>query len=99
MIWFLIFSPIIATVICILLFRLEKYTPKKVSSFLGYLIMGVVLGILLGVGITVASTIYFDNPQGPFAIIIYGPLGIAVGELLATFFWRQHLRKGRLVTE
>ncbi len=99
MIWLLISSPIFATVICILLFRLEKSTVKKVSSFLGYLIMGVVLGILLGVGITVASTIYFDSPQGPFAIIIYGPLGIAVGELLATFFWRQHLRKGRLVTE
>ena len=61
--------------------------------------MGVVLGVLLGVGITVAWTIYFDSPQGPLAIIVYGPLGISVGELLATFFWRQHLRKGRLVTE
>ena len=99
MIWFLIFSPVLATVICILFFRLEKYTPKKVSSFLGYLIMGGVLGVLSSVVIIVALTMYFDNPQGPFAIIIYGPLGIAVGELLATFFWRQHLRKGRLVTE
>ena len=99
MIWFLIFSPIIATVICILLFRLEKYTPKKVSSFLGYLIMGVVLGVLLGVGITVAWTIYYESPQGPLAIIVYGPLGIAVGELLATFIWKYHLRNKRLITE
>lgn len=99
MIWFLIFSPVLAAVICILFFRLEKYTPKKVSSFLGYLIVGGVLGVLLGIVITVALTMYFDSPQGPFAIIIYGPVGIAIGELVATFLWKKHLKRGRLITE
>ena len=96
--WLMVLSPVIATVICAVIFWLEQAAAKSVLRFLGYLIVGAVSGFVLAVIFIVVSMMIRESPQAPLGVILYGPLGIAIGEFIATFSWRQRLRKGRLIT-
>jgi hypothetical protein len=60
---------------------------KEWEPFLGSILLWSFAGVGIAFIIIVSGTIYYDSPQGPLALILDGPLGVAVGIIVGLIFW------------
>ena len=60
---------------------------KEWEPFLGSTLLWSFAGVGIAFIIIVSGTIYYDSPQGPLALILDGPLGVAVGIIVGLIFW------------
>jgi hypothetical protein len=60
---------------------------KEWEPFLGSILLWSFAGVGIAFIIIVSGTIYYDGPQGPLALILDGPLGVAVGIIVGLIFW------------
>ena len=94
----MILSPLIATPLCAGFYVLEalrtswgfKYT---LEAFLRDVILWAMIGFVVAFLVVILHTALYNNPQGPLALILYGPLGIAIGEIVGAMKWRIRLAK------
>jgi hypothetical protein len=88
------FSPILVVPACIAYFLFERYlrAPSSLKGTAGSFIKAVVLWALAGIGIAlvgvIAMTATLNSPQGPLALIFYGPAALAIGSAVGTVIWR-----------
>ena len=90
---FIVSSPIWGAIVC---FCFAKYTVRKLQPL--NFISGVFISALFGFGlcaiVVIALTLILpNNPQGPLALIVYGPISMFIGELLFTVYWKRKLKK------
>src|SRR5262249_9819106 len=94
----MILSPLIVTPLCIRFYILEvrrtkwgfKYTSE---GFLRDVILWGMIGFIVAFLVVIFLTALYNSPQGPLALIFYGPLGIAIGEIVGAMKWRIRLAK------
>ena len=99
--WLMIGSPVIVTTMCAAFYVIEmlrtgigfKYT---LETFLRYLIQWGMIGFGVAFLVVLFLTAIYNSAQGPLALIFYGPLGIAIGELLGVMQWRLKVAKPNL---
>jgi hypothetical protein len=99
--WLIIVSPLIVTTLCGAFYVIEalrtgigfKFT---LETFLRYLILWAMIGFGIAFLVVLFHTAFYNSPQGPLAFILYGPLGIAIGELLGVMKWRLRVAKRNL---
>ena len=88
------FSPIFVVPACIAFFllesRLRASSPLKgtTKSFAQALVLWALAGAGMAIFGVIVMTVATDSPQGPFALIFYGPAGIAIGGAVGTAIWR-----------
>ena len=90
----LFLSPIFVGPLSVLYFVSEVVRRKlRVRETIGGFVAAVILWCTASLGIAIAYVIGFtiahDSPQGPLALIFYGPLAISVGFVAATIAWRR----------
>ena len=86
-------SPAPVAALCILYFVIEvnrigvgfKLTTGR---FLGRLLLWAVIGFAVAFVIMIGLTALYNSPQGPLALILYGPLAISCGMIVGTIRWR-----------
>ena len=94
----MILSPLTVTPLCIGVYVFEvlrtrwglKYTSE---GFLRDMILWGMIGFGVAFLVVIFPTVLYDSPQGPLALIFYGPLGIAIGEIVGAMKWRVRLAK------
>ena len=94
----MILSPLIVTPLCIGFYVFEvrrtrwglKYTSE---GFLRDMILWGMIGFGVASLVVIFPTVLYDSPQGPLALIFYGPLGIAIGEIVGAMKWRIRLAR------
>jgi hypothetical protein len=62
------------------------------KDFIGFLIMGGILGLGGSVIFVILQTIFYKSPQGPLILIYYAPAGFAIGEVFGMLFWFSKVR-------
>jgi len=85
----MIYSPIIAAVIFLVLYFIGSlfFSSLETKHFIGFLVLGGILGFGVSVIIVVTQTVLYESPQGPLALIYYAPVGVTVGEVFGVIFW------------
>jgi len=85
----MIYSPIVATIIFIVFYFMGRLVSPslEIKDFIGFLVMGGILGFGVSVIIVVIQTVLYRSPQGPLVLIYYAPVGITVGEVFGFIFW------------
>lgn len=86
-------SPVPVIVLCIVYFVIEvnrmgiafKLTTGR---FLGRVLLWAGIGFAVAFVIVIALTALYNSPQGPLALILYGPLAISCGIIVGTIRWR-----------
>jgi hypothetical protein len=88
------FSPIFVLPACIgfFLFESRLRAPSFLKGTAKVFAQALMLWALAGAGMALVGVIAWtaatDSPQGPLALIIYGPAGIAIGGAVGTAIWR-----------
>ena len=81
------YSPLIVLGIGLILFSLFKSDKEKFLSFLGSLVFAATAGFILAAIVIFYITFTKDSPQGPFALILYGPISMSVAEVIFILYW------------
>lgn len=95
MLLYMMLSPVAALVVCILFFFGVSRNGKanlvgRLANFFGFLVTGAFLGFGLAVIVIIILMVMLpNNPQGPLAIIYWGPVGISLGMIGSMFLWRR----------
>jgi FtsH-binding integral membrane protein len=89
----MVLSPLYVLPVCVVFFivevvRLSAEFRKAKKSFTQALVLWAAAGAGLSLFGVVAMTVVTGSPQGPLALIFYGPAGVAVGCLFGTGLWR-----------
>jgi len=95
-------SPAIAAVLSLIIFlitcaRNSLNVVDHAVSFIAYVVLYGLLGLVIAVIIVFALTAIYKSPQGPLVLIDYGPIGLAIGEVVGALMWRA--RKARIRTD
>lgn len=91
-IFLFMWSPIIAAVLCLVIY-LVVCVRKSLNvidygiSFIAYVVLYGLLGLLSSIVIVFALTAFYNSPQGPLILIVYGPIGTAVGQIIGVLIW------------
>jgi hypothetical protein len=93
----MVFSPIIAGAICAMFFLVEVKRAKlnrraACDNLFGFLFFGIVLGFCGAIALLAWLIIQEPSPQGPLAVILFAPMGIATGIVAATIAWRVYAK-------
>jgi hypothetical protein len=93
----LIYSPVIVALLCLLFYLMNRLIRPslKLKDFIGFLVVGGVLGFGFSIIIIIIQTVAYQSPQGPLALIYYAPVGVAVGEVLGVLLWFYKMRSIR----
>ncbi len=88
----IMWSPIIAAVLCLVIYavvcaRKSLNVIDYGISFIAYVVLYGLLGFLASIVIVFALTAIYNSPQGPLILIVYGPIGTAVGQIIGISIW------------
>jgi hypothetical protein len=85
-------SPVPVLVLCVLYFVVEvdrMHIGFKLTTgrFLGRILLWAAIAFAIAFVVVIALTALYNSPQGPFALILYGPLAISCGIVIGTVRW------------
>ena len=86
-------SPVPVLVLCVLYFIVEvnrMHIGFKLTTgrFLGRVLLWATIGFAIAFVVVIALTALYNSPQGPMALILYGPLAVSCGIVVGTIKWR-----------
>src|SRR5581483_4982775 len=90
-------SPLIVVAICSSYFIIEVRRARMgyklvTGRFLGRIVTGAIAGLATGFLVVIALTAVYNSPQGPLALIFFGPLATSLGVIFGTVKWRMRER-------
>jgi hypothetical protein len=71
-------------------FRLQEKLYLGLVAFIGYVAVGGICGFGLAFLSVVVLTVVTDSHQAPLALLLYGPLAMALGEVVGAATWRRN---------
>ena len=94
-------SPIIAIVVCVVIFRSRaRRSPtdrsRLLRGFIAFALAGAAIGVVGAMVFVIAATIRSNSGNGPLALIVYGPLAASVGAIVASFVWQRRSHVSRI---
>jgi hypothetical protein len=92
-------APAVAAILCVAAFLLacavqSRSIVDNLIGFVGYVVLFGLLGLVIVVAIVFALTAIYESPQGPFLLIDYVPIGVAIGEVVGAIMWSVKKAKG-----
>ena len=95
----MVYYPLAALLLCVALYAIvvSTGTVAKPSGIVGHVVIGGVLGFGASLIVVTILTIVSNSPQGPLALLFYGPVGFAIGEIIgAVFWWKVYLSRNKV---
>lgn len=59
----------------------------NMGSIIGYQVVYGVTGLIVTIVMVSVLTVIYKSPQGPLILIDYGPIGVAIGQILGLVIW------------
>ena len=94
----MLLSPLLAAMACALTFwyavrRFRVNTRRALDELAGYLFFGLTLGFVASVAAAFVLIFVQPSAQAPFALMLFPPVGLALGAVIATGVWLVHVKE------